>query len=221
MKSNVFKICLALVVTLGLTACDSSPEAVAERKLEQSEFRESIKNFNKQSIENPVVVGTTKSGNDISVVHVKYTCETCNAKYPDNHYIYFANGTTSDNYEYRSGKTTRNKVEVVLKENPTPEQVIAEGERIKKEIEDSERKELKRLSHKYNYDECGKSMPEFVLHENPTIEQKTYSLAYEQAQKTRETCIHEHEEYEKAKKDLEFEKSKLAKEPQNGNNSNR
>lgn len=213
MKSfNMFKICFALFAVLGLTACDNSPEAVVKREKEQSEIRDSIKQFNKQSIENPVLVGTTKSGNDISVIHVQYVCDSCNANYPDNHYIYFANGSTSDNYKYRSGKTTRNKVEVVLNENPTPEQVIAEGERIKKEIEDSERKELKRLSHKYNYDECGKSIPEFALPENPTIEQQTYSLAYEQAQKARESCIHEHEEYEKAKKDLEAEKAKLKKE---------
>ena len=50
-------------------------------------------------------------------------------------------GTTSDNYEYRSGKTRKQKVEVFLNDKPTPEQVIAEAERLKNLIEENKKLE--------------------------------------------------------------------------------
>jgi hypothetical protein len=146
---NILKICLGFVIVFGLSACDNSPEAVAKRKSEQQELRNAIDSFNERNINNPITVGTTKSGNKISVSHVKYSCETCNPDYPDDHYIYFVDGTTSDNYTYRSGKIVRNKVEVVLNNNPTPEQVIAEGERLKKLEEDTERQTFEEAKETY------------------------------------------------------------------------
>jgi len=212
MKNKIFKTPAVLVFALCaifIQGCQKTPEDI-QKEIDKDNL---VTEQNKESIKQPVVMGTTVDGQEIKRIHFKYKCKTSDSCYSTvDHFVYYVGNSVSDNREVRIAKSVYNNVEVSLGTKPTPEQVIAEGERIKKEIEDSERKELKRLSHKYNYDECGKSMPEFVLPENPTIEQQTYSLAYEQAQKAREACIHEHEEYEKAKKDLEAEKAKLKKE---------
>lgn len=43
-----------------------------------------------------------------------YICDDCNGNYPQSHYVYMVDGTVSENYTYRSGKTSHLRTEVSL-----------------------------------------------------------------------------------------------------------
>lgn len=134
-------ILMSLLVLFSLTGCSDTPEEKAQYAKEKAERIVLIDSYNEKSLANPVVVGQTPSGAIVSRSHVKYVCDECNGRYPDDHYIYMVNGVTSDNYEYRSGKTRTDKVDVVWNEEPLSEQEIAD--RARKEREERERKKLK------------------------------------------------------------------------------
>lgn len=149
-------ILMILLVLLSLTGCSDTPEEKAQYAKEKAERVVNIDAYNEKSLANPVIVGQTPSGAIVFRSHIKYVCESCNGRFPDDHYIYMVNGVTSDNYEYRSGKTRTDKVDVVWNEAPLSEQEIAE--RARKELEErelkkakvaSDLKELERLKKEY------------------------------------------------------------------------
>ena len=143
------KILVVLFSTLFLSACSESQESKDTESYEKAEIKKAVDVYNVKSLANPQVIGKTPSGGIVYRSHIKFICETCGGYYPEDHYVYMVNGSTSNNYSYRSGKTTTQKVEVVLNESPTPEQVIAEGERLRKSIEDAELEALAQLKAKY------------------------------------------------------------------------
>jgi hypothetical protein len=137
MKSILVCLCAVLL----LSGCSDTPEEKAQYAKEKAERIVLIDSYNEKSLANPVVVGQTPSGAVVSRSHVKYVCDDCNGRYPDDHYIYMVNGVTSDNYEYRSGKTRTDKVDVVWNEEPLSAQEIEE--RARKEFEEREQKKAK------------------------------------------------------------------------------
>lgn len=120
-------------------------------KLEKD--RNDLNEENQKSIDKAVYIGKTPFGEDIYASEVWYSCPTCNPLYDkDKHTVYFVGNVVTKNYEVRSGKQTIDKVEVFLKADPTPEEVIKEAERLKKEIDmknELEFKEYKRLKEKF------------------------------------------------------------------------
>lgn len=132
-------VCLSAVLLLA--GCSDTPEEKAQYAKEKAERIVLIDSYNEKSLANPVVVGQTPSGAVVSRSHVKYVCDDCNGRYPDDHYIYMVNGVTSDNYEYRSGKTRQDKVDVVWNDEPLSAQEIEE--RARKEFEEREQKKAK------------------------------------------------------------------------------
>lgn len=134
-------ILMSLLILVSLTGCSDTPEEKAQYAKEKAERIVNIDTYNENSLANPVVVGQTPSGAIVFRSHVKYVCEDCNGKYPDDHYIYMVNGVTSDNHEYRSGKTRKDKVDVVWNEEPLTDQEVSE--RARKELEEREHKKMK------------------------------------------------------------------------------
>lgn len=143
MKQNFKKYfgVFGILAIVSISGCEGTPEEIAQKQKEFDEKVAVINKFNEKSLENPVVVGATKNGKIVTVAHLQYPNYDCRTCYPYDHYVYMVDGTTSDNYEYRSGKTRKQKVEVFLNDKPTPEQVIAEAERLKNLIEENKKLE--------------------------------------------------------------------------------
>lgn len=144
MKQNFKKylgVFAALAIVMSISGCEGTPEEIAQEQKKFDDKVAAIDKFNEESLKNPIVVGVTKNGNIVTRAHLKYPDYDCRNCYPDNHYVYMIDGNTSDNYEYRSGKTRKQKVEVFLNDKPTPEQVIAEAERLKNLIEENKKLE--------------------------------------------------------------------------------
>lgn len=142
-------ILMIFLVVFSLTGCFSqTPEEKAQYAKEKAERVIVIDSYNEKSLANPVVVGQTPSGAVVSRSHLKYVCDECNGKYPNDHYIYMVNGVTSNNYEDRSGKSRKYKVDVVWNEDPLTEQEITEREQKKVKVA-NDIKELERLKKEY------------------------------------------------------------------------
>ena len=144
------KIIFVIFVACFLTGCNffETPEAEA---IILKNILESINSENQKAIENPNFIGKTPFGNDIYSANIKYVCPDCNPKYDyEKHTLYFIGNTITKNYKVRSGKFLNDKVEVFLGENPSPEEIIKEAERLKKEIDIQEEKEYLRLKEKFD-----------------------------------------------------------------------
>jgi hypothetical protein len=155
MKSILVCLCAVLL----LTGCKRSPEEQVEFETKRAANVIKIDEFNQKSLDNPMIVGKTKTGKIVSLANVKFICETCDGRFPDNHYIYIVDGVTSDNYVYSSGKTRTAKVDVVWNDDTLTDQEIVqrdrkereenqERERIKAKV-DKDLKELARLKKEY------------------------------------------------------------------------
>jgi len=142
-------ILVCLCAVLFLAGCQRTPEEQVAFETKRAANVIRVDELNQKNLSNPITVGKTKNGQLVTLANVKFICETCDGNYPADHYVYMFDGTVSDNYTYRSGKASYQKTEVFLKYNPTPEQVIEEGERLRKSIEDTEKAELARLKEKY------------------------------------------------------------------------
>lgn len=146
------KIIFVIFVACFLTGCNffETPTPEAEALILKNRL-ESINSENKKSLENPILIGKTPFGDDIYAANIKYVCPNCNPKYDyEKHTLYFIGNTITKNYKVRSGKLLKDKVEVFLSENPSPEEIIKEAERLKKEIENQEEKEYLRLKEKFD-----------------------------------------------------------------------
>lgn len=108
MKNIIF----ALISVSILAGCsEPTPEDVAQKENEKRERIAAIEKYNQNSIDNPVFVGKTKNGDVITRAHVKY-CTLCNSY--ESHYVYMVNGSTTDNYSEKIGKTTYKRVQANL-----------------------------------------------------------------------------------------------------------
>lgn len=144
------KIIFVIFLACFLTGCNFFETPESEEIIFKS-ILESINSENKKSIENPTLIGTTPFGDDIYFANITYVCTGCNPKYySENHTLYFIGNTITKNYKVMAGKHMKNKVEVFLGENPSPEEIIKEAERLKKEIENQEEKEYLRLKEKFD-----------------------------------------------------------------------
>lgn len=127
------KILMAAIAasTLLLTGCPATPEDIARAKAQTV-----------SSFSNPEMVGRLSDGRSVKRVIVII---------PNRHdqFVYFVdNATVSTNYEETHGKTTALQTRVSLSANPTPAEIIAAGEALKKEQDDAEEAEYQRLKAK-------------------------------------------------------------------------
>lgn len=106
------KIIFALFSLSVLAGCgDPTPEDVVQQETAKKERIAAIDAYNQNSIDNPVFVGKTKNGDVITRAHIKY-CTLCNSY--ESHYVYMVNGSTTDNYNEKRGKTTYKQVQANL-----------------------------------------------------------------------------------------------------------
>lgn len=126
-----------------LLGCGQTPEEKIVFDKTRSDNVVRVSALNQKSLDNPVLVGRTKSGKTVTMATVGFICPTCDGGRPEEHYIYMVDGVTTNNYSYQSGKTTVHKTEVMLSDNPTAEEIIAEAERLKKSVIDSDNVDTK------------------------------------------------------------------------------
>lgn len=107
-------IVITLLIALSLSGCKRSPEEqlVFEKTRAENVIR--VNALNQKSFEAPITVAKNKNGQVVTMVPTQYICETCDGRYPETHYVYMVDGTVSENYTYRSGKTSRLRTEVFL-----------------------------------------------------------------------------------------------------------
>lgn len=147
------KIILSALILSALAGCSKPESLTAEQRATLEKNRNTLNEQNQKSIDEAVFVGKTPFGEDIYAADIKYACSSCNPLYDvDHHTVYFVGNVITKNYEVKRGKSTIHKIEVTLKENPSPEDVIKEAERLKKEISlknTLEFKEYTRLKEKF------------------------------------------------------------------------
>lgn len=105
---------------------------------------------NQNNIDKSILIGKTPFGDNIYATTIKYVCNECKTARPKLHTLYFTSNVLTKNETVLEGKSYKNKVEVFLNENPSPEKIIKEEERLKKEIETQEEKEYLRLKEKFD-----------------------------------------------------------------------
>lgn len=107
-------IVITLLIALSLSGCKRTPEEqlVFEKTRAENVIR--VNALNQKSFEAPITVAKNKNGQVVTMVPTQYICETCDGRYPETHYVYMVDGTVSENYTYRSGKTSHLRTEVFL-----------------------------------------------------------------------------------------------------------
>lgn len=108
-------IVITLLIALSLSGCKRTPEEqlVFEKTRAENVIR--VNALNQKSFESPITVAKNKNGQVVTMAPTQYICETCDGRYPETHYVYMVDGTVSENYTYRSGKTSHLRTEVFLK----------------------------------------------------------------------------------------------------------
>jgi hypothetical protein len=107
-------IVITLLIALSLSGCKRSPEEQIEFEKVRAENVIRVDALNQKSFDNPVPVAKTKNGQVVTMAKTLYICKDCDGRYPDTHYVYMVDGTVSENYTYRSGKTSHLRTEVSL-----------------------------------------------------------------------------------------------------------
>jgi len=107
-------IVITLLIALSLSGCKRSPEEqlVFEKTRAENVIR--VDALNQKSFDNPVTVAKTKNGQVVTMAETFYICDDCDGRYPQSHYVYMVDGTVSENYIYRSGKSAFLRTEVSL-----------------------------------------------------------------------------------------------------------
>lgn len=108
-------ILISLLIIFSLTGCKRtvSEQVAFEKTRAENIIR--VNDLNQKSFDAPVTIAKNKNGQVVTMATTLYICETCDGRYPDTHYVYMVDGTVSENYTYRSGKTSHNRTEVFLK----------------------------------------------------------------------------------------------------------
>lgn len=108
-------IVITLLIALSLSGCKRSPEEQIEFEKVRAENVIRVDELNQKSFDKPVTVAKTKSGQLVTMAKTLYICDDCDGRYPDKHYVYMVDGVVSDNYTYRSGKSSYDRTEIYLK----------------------------------------------------------------------------------------------------------
>lgn len=114
-------IVITLLVTLSLSGCKRSPEEQIEFEKVRAENVIRVDALNQKSFDNPVTVAKTKNGQVVTMAETFYICDDCDGRYPQSHYVYMVDGTVSENYIYRSGKSAFLRTEVSLNNGQSKE----------------------------------------------------------------------------------------------------